>query len=328
MGKLLSSKIISGTESFRWSAGLNPKGLGFNDQTAPKGVRHFFLAPPGRILIQPDLSQAEARLVAYFSSCRGLIELFNDPTRSVHLENALRIFGHSVEKDSPEYTLAKSIVHASNYREGPRRFSQQTGIPVKEAKVLLEKYHSVYPEIRTWHDEIKREFETRGFLESPLGRKRVFYEALAMRSLTGKISDQMWKEMISWKPQTTVPDITNRAMLNLSQNLEYSGLWWHQQGHDSFVGSVPIAELPQYARAVVMELAQPIPIKGRIMVIPTEVQVGYNWGEMINYEPTMGVVTYEGWLKLVEKKQQKRDEILLRGMYGPLLKDVYEERKR
>lgn len=322
--KLYSSWNIAGTESYRWSAGTNPKGLGTNSQTIPKGLRHLLLAPPGRILVQLDLSQAEARLVAYLANCKGLIDLFNDPSRSVHMENALRIFGYEVEKDSPEYVLAKSVVHASNYREGPYRFSQQTGLGRRESKALLEKYHSVYPEIRRWHEDIKKEIETQGWLRSPLGRTRFFYDAISCRSLTGKITDQQWKEAISWKPQTTVPDITNSALLRIAT--EMPEVWFHQQGHDSFVVSVDIDALPRVFPILVDTMQRPIPIRGRVLTIPVDGGIGFNWGEMMGYRGGK-VVTMEEWREWrdAEVARKPREVTLLKGIYGPLLKDVYKE---
>ena len=136
------------TESFRWAMYTSPQGYGLNAQTLPKALRYYLQPSRGRIFVGGDLSQAEARVVAYIARCKELIDLFNDPTRHVHSENAIAIFGHTVEKDSPDYTLAKSIVHASHYGEGPHRLSVQTGIPIKRTKQLLEAYHAKRPEIR------------------------------------------------------------------------------------------------------------------------------------------------------------------------------------
>ena len=126
------------TESFRWAMYKSPHGWGLNAQTMAKYFRYFVLAPPGRVICAGDLSQAEARVVAFESNCRDLIEIFSDPKRNVHLENALVVFGHPVVKDTPEYTLAKAGIHASNYREGAKQFASQNGLPFAAAKQILE----------------------------------------------------------------------------------------------------------------------------------------------------------------------------------------------
>lgn len=320
---LTASWNIAGTESFRWSSSLSPKGYGCNLQTLPKQLRHLCVAPEGRILVQLDLSQAEARVVAYLARCKGLIELFNDPARNVHHENALRIFNHKVEKDSPEYVHAKGVVYAATYKVGPNKFAQQTGLPRRDARLLLERYHGIYPEIRRWHQEIKEEIIRCGRLTSPLGRSRVFYDALACLSRTGKITDQHLKEAISWKPQATIPDITNAALLEIAATLP--NVWWHQQGHDACVVSVPIPDLPNIYPHLIRAMTREIPINGMKLTIPVDGTVGYSWGFM--YPFTGKTMTRIEWEMRVagDLHNKPMRERLLKGIYGVPLSGLYQE---
>lgn len=296
----------------------SPHGFGLNAQTLPKALRYYLVAPPGRIFVGGDLSQAEARVVAYLSRCRDLIDLFNDPTRHVHQENALVVFGRPVEKDSPEYTLAKAVVHASNYREGPYKFSVQAGLPVRVVRELLTRYHAKRPEIHQWHDWVWEQVKTKGLLTTPLGDARVFYEAISAFSLTGKMTDQQWKDAIAWVPQSTVPHITDLAILGMAK-LRDAGmdLWFHHQGHDSFLCSVPEGEEVAFFSAVqplfaAIKLVAP----GGVFVIPNEFSLGYNFGDMFGYSGS--VLARSAWEALVDKKLAKkpREQQILEGTYG------------
>jgi hypothetical protein len=314
---------IDSTETMRWAMYKSPQGFGLNAQTLPKALRYYLTAPDGRIFCGGDLSQAEARAVAYQSICRDLIDLFNDSKRHIHSENAVVVFGHPVEKDSPEYVLAKAVVHASNYREGPHRFSVQAGIPVSRARELLETYHGKRPEIRVWHDWVWNQIKTKGSLTTPLGDGRIFYEAISCFSLTGKMSDQQWKDAIAWCPQTLVPHILNLGLIEMKrwQN-DGMDLWFHHQGHDSFLVSVPIGEERDFFERVSRVYSGiRIPSPGGLYNIPTEYTSGFSFGDMFNYRGD--TLSCGQWQGLVDKKLQKkpREADIITGTLGVHLRD-------
>lgn len=321
--RLMYGVGVETTESFRWAMYCNPHGYGLNAQTLPKALRYYCTAPPGRIFVGGDLSQAEARVVAYLSGCRQLIECFNDPTRSVHLENAIATFGHAVEKDTPEYTLAKAVVHASNYREGAYTFSSQSGLPVKITKKLLENYHAARPEIKIWHDWVWNQIKTIGELHTPLGDARIFYEALSAFSLTGKMTDQHWKDAISWVPQSVVPHVLNLGMLHM-KTLRDEGLdiQFHHQGHDSFLCSVPEGhEVEFFTRVQPYYSGVKLPTRNGVFVIPQEYNMGYTFGDMFDFRGS--TLPRAHWEAMVAKKLEKhpREKQILGGTYGVHLKD-------
>lgn len=306
------------TETLRWAMYKHPLGYGLNMQTDPKALRYFKLAPEGRIFCQADLSQVEARVVAYLSRCRELIECFNDPTRSVHLENAIAVFGHEVSKDSNEYTLAKSIVHASNYLMGPKQFSVQAGIPIPFAKKLLNVYHSKRPEIKLWHQWVWNEIKTKGKLVNPFGDSRTFYEAISTFSILGVMTEQQLKDAIAFSPQSCPPRIIGIALTEIAK-LRDAGMdvWFHHQGHDSFLCSIPIGEEQHFFDTVTPIFANiKLVTPSGVFVIPVEFQVGFNFGDMFTYKGCS--LSREHWSSLVAKKLDKipRNEQILTGTYG------------
>lgn len=318
--KLEYAVNVGGTETFRFTMSKSPFRRGCNAQTLPKALRYYLQPPKGRVFVQGDLSQAEARVVAYLSRCKDLIDLFNDHTRHVHHENALVVFGHAVEKDSPEYTLAKAVVHASHYREGPYKFSVQTGIPVKQTKELLARYHAKRPEIHQWHKKVWDTIKTTGRLETCFGDRRMFYEAISCFSLTGKMTDQHWKDAISWVPQTTIPHLTNLGLIAMATEQKQFDIWFHHQGHDSFLVSLPIGKVVEFIAW--SQLCYKIALFYNMpFSIPMEYSVGYNFGDMMAYdghEPSQ--MEWQAWLdeKLAKKPREQR---ILDGVYGVHLKD-------
>lgn len=228
-----------------------------------------------------------------------------------------------MEKDTPEYTLAKAVVHASNYREGAYVFSTQSGLPVAITRKLLSNYHSKRPEIKIWHDWVWQEIKTRGVLSNCLGDARTFYEAISCFSLTGKMTEQQWKDAIAWVPQSLVPHVLDIGLLGMAKLREDGmDIQFHHQGHDSFLCSVPEGhEVEFFDRVQPLYAAIKLVAGGRVFVIPQEYQLGYSFGDMFNFSGS--VQTRKYWQAMVDKKLQKfpRSEQILAGAYGVHLKD-------
>ncbi len=263
------------------------------------------------VFIQPDLSQAEARVVAYLCGSQAMIDLFNDPSKSIHMENAKKILGFYPKKDGPDYLLAKKTVHASNYRISAGYFSTVAGIPKVRATELLEAYHSAYPEIRMWHEWVRDQIAATGILRTPFGRERIFATARAELIIIGHVSNDAWKDAVSYVPQATVPDVTNKGMVGLWESPIGSELRFHHQGHDSFLCSCPVELLGEAATELIKCLTIPFEITDirgakRTLTIPCDVAWGFSWGAMKGWIGE-AVASRSDWEKWIEKKQIKKD---------------------
>jgi len=267
------------------------------------------------VFIQPDLSQAEARVVAYLAGSSKLIGLFNDPTKSIHMENAKAILGYYPKKDGPDYMLAKKCVHAANYRISAGFFSTVAAVPRAKATELLEAYHWEYPEIRQWHQWVLEQIGGSGLLRTPFGRERIFATARAELLITGHVSNDAWKDAVSYVPQATVPDVTNKGMVKLWESKDY--LRFHHQGHDSFLCSCPVELLGEAATELVRCCTIPFDvtdIKGnkRSLTIPVDVAWGFSWGAMKGWkgEQVADRQQWEGWLEEKEIKKDLKESLL------------------
>ena len=129
-----------------------------------------------------------------------------------------------------------------------------------------------------------------------MGRSRTFYEALGAVVIKGKLTDDLWREAISYIPQSTVADLTNRGMQRAWNELG-DGAWWHNQSHDSFLLSVHPSTLGETARIVQASLRQTVSINGMDLTIPTDVAVGYSWGLLKPYkgEETLSYAEWKSW---------------------------------
>lgn len=316
-GKMHCSFDPSGTRSGRLSSRKSIYGSGTNLQNIPartkegEVIRRMFIADTGKVFVYRDYSQAEARIVAYLAEAEELINLFNDPTRDVHCENAARIYNKKTVKrvsdggdiSEEERYLAKRVVHASNYGMGAKRLvelvaedAESTGIRIneREAQQLINKYFFLYPSIKEifWKD-VERDLKFSRTLNTPFGRKRTFF---------GRWDDKLMREAYSYVPQSTVGDLGVMAITRCHDELELKipGVEVLLNVHDSILVQCNEADVKMVADRMEEVMNIPITVKDRTFTIPTDCKVGHNWGARPKKTPEdnpLGLVELEKWLK-------------------------------
>lgn len=287
-GRMRSSVDLTGTRTGRLAYRASLSGSGTNLQNQPEELRQMYIADDGMVFIYSDYSQAEARVVAHYAQCRGLIELFEDPTRDIHCENAARIFGrrfpklveHGGDVLPEERYLAKRVVHASNYGMGPDRLVQivnqdaeTTGVRIdlEKAKFLLDMYFAIYPELKFnfWRG-VEAELAQSRTLINPFGWGRVFY---------GRLDNQTAKnEAYAHKPQSTVGVLCGEAWIRADEGFKNTGGEVLVNVHDALLSQVPVKELDSSIEIIRNAMDIPLTIHGNTFKIPVDFQVGYNWG--------------------------------------------------
>lgn len=288
---------ITGTRSGRLSSRASLTGSGTNLQNIPEEMRQMFVADPGKAFVYRDYSQAEARVVAYQSRCHGLIELFEDPSRDIHAENAARIFGHKsavLEKDGGPVTaaqryLAKRVVHACNYGMAAPRLVEivnedaaATGIRItlQQARQLIERYFLLYPEIQQnfWR-EVEHELHHTRTLDTPFHRRRMFF---------ARWDDKLLREAYSYVPQSTCGDMGRKAWINIADRLRDRpalGALCLLNVHDSLLVQCNEDAIPETVSLMRESMIIPVELNGYTFTIPTDCKVGYNWGNFDKKNP-------------------------------------------
>lgn len=290
-GRMRCSWNPTGTNTGRLSSSQSLYGSGTNLQNIParrvdgRLIRRLFVSDPGKVFIYSDYSQAEARLVAYYARCIRLIELFEDPSRDVHSENASRIFNIELDKigkDSLERFLAKQGVHAGNYGQGPgdmaSRINAETeitgiSVTVEECAQIQNKVHAIYPEIKeNYWRETEAELKRSRKLTSPFGRERVFYD---------RWDDKLLRTAYAFRPQSAVGDLCCKALVRVYNELQLGrpelGVELFLNVHDALLLQCNRDAVEEVTTEVQRCMRIPVPIQGQDVYIPTDVKVGLNW---------------------------------------------------
>lgn len=305
-GRMRSSYNIMGTETGRSSTGkygkkvkgggrkspTRPTEAGLAFQTTPeRGIGHeiqrCFQADPGYELFSIDLSQAEARVVALLAEDYELLTLFD--TVDIHKLTASWFFDKSKEDITKEERfIGKVGRHGGHYdmhkgklcnsiMSDARRFGIDVIISEKRAGELLTIFHKFSPRIRSvFHKSVQETLRReRRVIITPHGRRRQFFS---------RWSEDLFREAYAYIPQATVRDHLSQAGLRIKEQMPE--ILFQKESHDAFKGEYPI-HLAEKARDLLRrELATPIDFskcsipRGKL-VIPSELQVGQNLGNMV-----------------------------------------------
>jgi DNA polymerase-1 len=181
------------TVSGRLSSRKNIFGSGMNLQNIPPSSRKIFVPDEGKMLIAADLAQAEAMAVAWESRDEGLKDVFRGGG-DIHSSIAKLVFARE-DITKEQRSLAKRVVHGTNYCMGINTLALFCEIPVAQAKVVQAEYFKLFPMVKAWHHEIEGTLNKSRQLMTSMGRKRTFF---------GRWGDPIKREAISYIPQSTV----------------------------------------------------------------------------------------------------------------------------
>jgi DNA polymerase-1 len=259
-GRMRCSYNPAGTSTGRLSSSKTIFGKGLNLQTVPKQARVFFVADEDHLIVEIDLSQAEARVVAYLASDPQMMQVF---------ENGEDIHTLTATLMKTDRQTAKTINHASNYAMGPEKLGLLLGISRKEAEVLRESYHAIYPGIRSvFHKGVEEQMRSKHFLVNLFGRRRLFME---------QWDEELLRAGYAYIPQSTVAELTNRGLLRIYQTGKYDLL---AQVHDSVVLQVKKSTTLRELKELKGLMEETLEYKSRSFVIPAEVKIGPNWRDL------------------------------------------------
>ena len=196
------------------------------DDTVPN-VKVNFIPDKDHVIIDVDLEQADAQVVAWEADCQRLKDIFHNPLLDFHSENAFAFFegmkGEVVEREEehlPEGVMVKAKkkwrnplkagAHATNYRVTAPTLANTLGCTVDEAQDFIDTWFALNPEILEWHRRTEYELATRGYLENKFGFR---WRAL------GRISQRVLNEAQAWVPQSTVGLVINHGWDNIETKI-------------------------------------------------------------------------------------------------------------
>lgn len=296
--------------TFRLSSSESHFGGGGNLQNIParaeegRAIRELFIPDGGHIFVAPDLRQAEAMEVAWLANDTALIELYLNGF-DVHWHRAREVFGipddytEEVYKTNPDEQyqssilgkkqalewfrrIGKTIVHAGNYKMGPRMLQtilirEEVYLPESTCKQLLHAFRRRSPLITQWQEKTIEEIKATRTLTTPppFSRKREF---------RGRRNDALYRSAVAFRPQSVVGEIMQEGTQRVWEATDkYEPLI---NVHDENVGQCRPEDLPTVLPILKESMEIPHYPGGRELIIPCDFKIGPSWGELkeVDYE--------------------------------------------
>ena len=187
-------------------------------------VRTAFSAGEGNLFVAVDYSQIELRLLAHLSGDEHLVRAFNEG-EDFHAETASRVFGVPVAEVTPTLrSRAKAVNFGIVYGQQAYGLSQSLGIPMGEARQMIDRYFEVYPGVRRYLDQTVEEARRTGYAVTMFGRKRPIPEIRAKNPAQRGFGE---RTAMNHPMQGSAADIIKLAMIQVPRRIREAGLHAH-----------------------------------------------------------------------------------------------------
>jgi DNA polymerase-1 len=232
--------------------------------------------PGPTLLLSGDYSQIELRVLAHVTGEPALVEAFAS-REDVHTLTAARLYGVPPEEVTAGMRrVGKMLNYGVIYGMTGYRLALEAGIDRKEATEFVRRHREQYPAVRAYFEGTLREAEEKGYVETPLGRRR-YVPGLHSRNRQRREAARRAAE--NMPNQGMVAEIIKLAMIGVHTRLRESGMRSRMlvQVHDELLLEVPGGELSEAAELVVREMEGAVELS-----VPLEVETkhGRSWGEM------------------------------------------------
>ncbi len=239
-GRIRTSFNIAGTDTYRFASSKNAFGTGCNFQNIPNGgetedaglvlpnVRRIFVPDEGKTMFDIDLNSADLQIVAAESNCKWLKDQMK-AGKKPYVEVSKEYYqDDSITKDHKSYPVFKALCHGTHYLGTPEGMAEKIGLNIGEVQRIQDWYFGLCPEIKEWHEDIKKQVSGRRYITNVFGYRFNFFD---------RIEGTIFNQAVAWIPQSTVGCLINRAYANIDDNLPDVEILI--QVHDSLVGQFP-----------------------------------------------------------------------------------------
>ena len=269
--RIYTSFLQTGTATGRLSS-KNPNLQNIPVRSEAGGlIRSAFIPKEGYKLVGIDYSQIELRLLAHFSEDEALIVAFNEG-KDIHRQTAVKIFGE--ELADSKRSIAKSINFGLLYGMGSRKLGDTLGIPPKEAKQYIDAYFENFVSVKEYLKSIEDKALEDGFVETLLGRRRVF----DFDSANAMMKAAFLRESVNTLFQGSAADLIKLAMLEIHKKFkENSEVKMLLQIHDELIFEIEESKADKITKIIVDIMENIYKLKVPLKVSKS---IGMSWQEL------------------------------------------------
>lgn len=201
-------------------------------------LRKMFIPDPGYMIVDADLSGADAQVVAWEADDEDLKTAFRAGMK-VHIKNARDVYPEIVgdltdeqlkatDKPGGIYHNCKRRVHATNYGGSARTLAITLKTSLSEEERFQRAWFHLHPGIKEWQDRTDHQIQTTRTVRNRFGYRRVYFDRV----------ERLLPEGLAWIPQSTVALVCDRGLLQIEAAFPWLEILL--QNHDSGVFQIPI----------------------------------------------------------------------------------------
>lgn len=195
----------------------NLQNISVRDEEGKLIRKAFFYDEDNLSLLSLDYSQIELRLLAHMANVSLLIKAFNEG-KDVHEQTAREIFNIPNDEEVPSNLRrkAKTVNFGIVYGISDWGLAEQLSCPVQEAKTIINNFYLVYPEIKTYFDNVV-EFATKNNYVTTLFKRRRYILELNSDNYQTR---EFGKRAAQNAPiQGTAADLIKMAMIKIDEEI-------------------------------------------------------------------------------------------------------------
>lgn len=234
-------------------------------------IRKTFVSRNGYSFIGADYSQIELRILAEYANVPKLIEHFMN-NFDIHTETAKKVFSTN-DVTVEMRRLAKAINFSIVYGTTSYGLAKRLDTSNAEAKIYMENYFSIYPEIKTYMENIKDFVKQNGFVKTMFNR--VCY--INLNNIKDQQKSFLERLAINAPIQGTGADIIKLAMIEVSNSIKKFDAKIILQVHDELLIEVKDEFLDEVKNIVKNVMENIVHFK---ISLPVEIKVGKNWADV------------------------------------------------
>lgn len=226
-------------------------------------------------MLSADYSQIELRIMAHLSSDLELTRAFHENV-DVHRRTAALVYGVPESDVLPEMRrIAKIVNFGIMYGAGPYRMSEELGIPMSDARKLIEQYFRTYPGINQYIMSTLEDARKNGFVTTLSGRLRYVPD---INSHNKNVRGAAERVAVNMPIQGTAADMIKLAMIRIHKKLTDRRMrsMMILQIHDELLFETPDEEVESLRSLAIEEMESALKLN---IFVRADVGIGTSWYE-------------------------------------------------
>ena len=233
-----------------------------------QNIRKMYLPEDGHWLMDADQKQMELRWYVIINEDEHLKELlYSGDPHGIISDEIERVSGRHWDRKK-----VKTGVFGGIYMRGVDSYMTAFRISKQDATDFRKQIFNMVPTLEPYHNSIRDEMKTKGYLESYFGRKRRF------GLLTKENFNEAWRQGVNFKIQSAASDTNLFCMLHLYNVGKKFGARPYWPVHDSVLLDLEDKDAVQDIRKEMERFSMEL-VDGAVE-FTVETKIGRNWGEM------------------------------------------------